>query len=111
MASTRFLCKTGLNSGAVPVIQAAQWDANRIATRDHGQNYWQAQGAGDEKAQADPLCAKPEVAAGIAARRRLIIQAVRLSKKLFAPLERFSVDVNRDNKGVPKGAQIRFGLL
>ena len=25
-------------------------------------------------------------------------------------LERFSVDVNRNNKGVPKGAQIRFGL-
>ena len=26
-------------------------------------------------------------------------------------LERFSVDVNRNSKGVPKGAQIRFGLL
>jgi transposase len=26
-------------------------------------------------------------------------------------LERFSVDVNRNNKGVPRGAQIRFGLL
>ena len=26
-------------------------------------------------------------------------------------LERFSVDVNRNTKGVPKGAQIRFGLL
>ncbi len=28
-----------------------------------------------------------------------------------AKLERFSVDVNRNSKGVPKGAQIRFGLL
>ena len=26
-------------------------------------------------------------------------------------LERFSVDVTRNNKGVPRGAQIRFGLL
>jgi hypothetical protein len=26
-------------------------------------------------------------------------------------LERFSVDVNRNSKGVPKSAQIRFGLL
>jgi hypothetical protein len=26
-------------------------------------------------------------------------------------LERFSVDVNRNNEGVPRGAQIRFGLL
>ena len=26
-------------------------------------------------------------------------------------LERFSVDVNRNNKGVPRGAQIRFELL
>jgi len=26
-------------------------------------------------------------------------------------LERFSVDVNRNSKGVPKGAQIRFGLF
>jgi len=26
-------------------------------------------------------------------------------------LERFSVNVNRNSKGVPKGAQIRFGLL
>ncbi len=26
-------------------------------------------------------------------------------------LEWFSVDVNRNSKGVPKGAQIRFGLL
>ena len=29
----------------------------------------------------------------------------------IGPLERFSVDVNRNSKGVPKGAQIRFGLL
>jgi hypothetical protein len=29
----------------------------------------------------------------------------------FLSLERFSVDVNRNSKGVPKGAQIRFGLL
>jgi hypothetical protein len=29
----------------------------------------------------------------------------------IAALERFSVDVNRNSKGVPKGAQIRFGLL
>ena len=29
----------------------------------------------------------------------------------FRSLERFSVDVNRNNKGVPRGAQIRFGLL
>ena len=28
-----------------------------------------------------------------------------------ASLERFSVDVNRNSKGVPKSAQIRFGLL
>ena len=28
-----------------------------------------------------------------------------------AMLERFSVDVNRNSKGVPKSAQIRFGLL
>ena len=27
------------------------------------------------------------------------------------PLERFSVDVNRNSKGVPKGAQIRFELF
>jgi hypothetical protein len=27
-----------------------------------------------------------------------------------ATLERFSVDVNRNNKGVPRGAQISFGL-
>jgi len=26
-------------------------------------------------------------------------------------LERFSVDVNRNNKGVPRGSQIRFELL
>jgi hypothetical protein len=26
-------------------------------------------------------------------------------------LARFSVDVNRNSQGVPKGAQIRFGLL
>ncbi len=26
-------------------------------------------------------------------------------------LERFPVDVNRNSKGVPRGAQIRFGLL
>jgi len=26
-------------------------------------------------------------------------------------LERFSIDVNRNNKGVPTGSQIRFGLL
>ena len=26
-------------------------------------------------------------------------------------LEQFSVDVNRNSKGVPKSAQIRFGLL
>jgi len=26
-------------------------------------------------------------------------------------LERFSVDVNRNNKGVPRSAQIRFELL
>jgi hypothetical protein len=26
-------------------------------------------------------------------------------------LEWFSVDMNRNSKGVPKGAQIRFGLL
>jgi hypothetical protein len=26
-------------------------------------------------------------------------------------LERFSVDVNRNSKGVPRGAQIRFELL
>ena len=30
---------------------------------------------------------------------------------LKEPLERFSVDVNRNSKGVPKGAQIRFGLF
>jgi hypothetical protein len=29
----------------------------------------------------------------------------------LARLERFSVDVNRNSKGVPKGAQIRFELL
>ena len=28
-----------------------------------------------------------------------------------ALLERFSVDVNRNNKGVPRSAQIRFELL
>ena len=33
------------------------------------------------------------------------------AQRLLDQLERFSVDVNRDNKGVPKGAQIRFGLL
>ena len=26
-------------------------------------------------------------------------------------LERFSIDMNRNNKGVPRGAQIRFELL
>jgi len=26
-------------------------------------------------------------------------------------LERFSIDVNRNNKGVPTASQIRFGLL
>jgi N-formylglutamate amidohydrolase len=30
---------------------------------------------------------------------------------LSEQLERFSVDVNRNSKGVPKSAQIRFGLL
>jgi predicted ATPase len=30
---------------------------------------------------------------------------------IFFGLERFSVDVNRNSKGVPKSAQIRFGLL
>jgi len=32
-------------------------------------------------------------------------------RKSVGGLERFSVDVNRNSKGVPKGAQIRFGLL
>jgi transposase len=32
-------------------------------------------------------------------------------QKLTPCLERFSVDVNRNSKGVPKSAQIRFGLL
>jgi cytochrome o ubiquinol oxidase subunit III len=30
---------------------------------------------------------------------------------LLVTLEQFSVDVNRNSKGVPKSAQIRFGLL
>jgi N-formylglutamate amidohydrolase len=30
---------------------------------------------------------------------------------VVAALERFSVDVNRNNKGVPRGSQIRFELL
>jgi len=30
---------------------------------------------------------------------------------MLGALERFSVDVNRNSKGVPKSAQIRFGLL
>ena len=34
-----------------------------------------------------------------------------LAYLIAGPLERFSVDVNRNSKGVPKGAQIRFGLL
>jgi death-on-curing protein len=29
----------------------------------------------------------------------------------LAELERFSIDMNRNNKGVPRGAQIRFELL
>jgi hypothetical protein len=31
--------------------------------------------------------------------------------RLLSALERFSIDVNRNNKGVPTGSQIRFGLL
>ena len=39
-------------------------------------------------------------------------EAARIAKAAEAcALERFSVDVNRNNKGVPRGAQIRFGLL
>jgi hypothetical protein len=32
-------------------------------------------------------------------------------KQRLMTLERFSVDVNRNGKGVPKGSQIRFELL
>jgi hypothetical protein len=39
-------------------------------------------------------------------------QAPSVARGFFSRLlERFSVDVNRNSKGVPKGAQIRFGLL
>ena len=37
--------------------------------------------------------------------------AVLLLIAALTMLERFSVDVNRNSKGVPKSAQIRFGLL
>jgi hypothetical protein len=36
-------------------------------------------------------------------------QPVNVARIVF--LERFSLDVNREIKGVPRGAQIRFGLL
>jgi len=39
------------------------------------------------------------------------LDGIALPRKHSWRLERFSVDVNRNSKGVPKGAQIRFGLL
>ena len=41
----------------------------------------------------------------------MAVQLALDGRRAIATLERFSVDVNRNSKGVPRGAQIKFELL